>query len=526
MFGRERSDEMTVTGIRGRINSRRLLLLCGAGCLVLGFLPAALVPIQQDDLVFTVLDNAWSTTAPSPVGAVEAEIRAAIGQGRTNVGSAVAVGLARYASWQVPSLLHISVSSFEPWLSLLWLLAGVLAASQFASVAWAPIADRFISARIRFPLAFFVVAATFAIVIQIHSRWSNDPVVSYGERGFGSAVIGFLYLSVLFAAMRLPLSMKRQTAVLAAGLMTVFWYEMLWALPVIATGVLFSAGLSAGRDGSPRRHLFRIWTLGAAVPVATLAAASLLVRASGPAANYQGTQIELGAAGVKATMLGFAGTLPGAAWPLSIHQAGFAPDLRSLATVTGMVVLIAIAIGVIAGMWQTSTPASSVLSRAREPVWWLPVLAVGLFWLSSVGIIAFSEKYIAENRTLGTVYAFYVPATLALATIAYASMLLFWGRRLRRPVIVAAAAAAVVFVMIQSGINWRLYDLQVVDMASTTRIWKLVADQDASERERCSAGREFRDATFPFYAYPADQMLRGLDVLVERSTGAPWCSRD
>jgi hypothetical protein len=497
-----------------------LLLVC-AGLLILfvGALPVLLVPIQQDDLVFMFADNASS---PSYLGVLDGKFDQLISLGRTNFLSAIGAGTHHYLIWHVGTATGLSLQAVERILFLVWLTTAVLAGAYFATAAFGHRLGQ--TPRERFATAFFVIAAVVGTTLQARARWSNDPAVSYPAWGFGSATVAFVYLGALVQAISAARIRLRAVAGLTcAGMVAVFWYEMNWVLlPVAALMVVWAWRAAPIQDN--RGHFLTL-VAGVGIPTLTLVGvrAYLLAHAT---ETYSGTQPHLGSDSVVALGRGVFGSLPASAWPLTAvasHQAGtlslgWRPVVAALLLVTLVVFSLRALVSrlVEAGV---AAEAGSPPSFSQ----WLPVTAVLLYWIGTICAFALTVKYARELYRLGTVYAFYAPATIVLGVLVVALVPWLCDRLRHQRWAWPLGAGLVAFVVIQTTLSWSLLDTQRVDMATATRLVDVADNPDANRAERCRAIDDFTDSRFPFYGYPAESMRANLDLLEGRRSGQNWC---
>ena len=262
-------------------------LCAGLVVLFVGALPILLVPLQHDDLVFLLADNAGSS---SYADIMESKFQQLIDLGRTNFLSSIGAGTHHYVIWHVGTNTGLSLQAVERTLFMFWLTSAVLAGTYFATSAFG---HRLAGPpRLRFATAFLVVASVVGLTLQSHSRWSNDPAVSYPAWGFGSAAIAFLYLGALVHAISAARIRLRDVAGLTiAGLVAVFWYEMNWVLLPVATLMLLWVISQAPRN-ERRAHLVTL-VAGVGIPALALVVvrAYLLAHAT---QSYSGTQPHFG----------------------------------------------------------------------------------------------------------------------------------------------------------------------------------------------------------------------------------------
>jgi hypothetical protein len=486
--------------------------------LFVGVLPVLLVPVQQDDLVFMLADNAASE---SYLGLIDSKFQQLLDLGRTNFLSAIGAGTHHFLIWHLGSATGLSLSTVEQILSFLWFAAATAAGAIFATAAFPRSSTA--SRAGAFSAAFFVLAAVVAGTIQPHSRWSNDPAVSYPAWGFGSATLAFLYLAALFSSLRCNrVTPQRLVGLAVLGLATVFWYEMNWVL-LGAAMVAYSVIFITARHR--RRRNLASFTALVIIPAVALITtrAYLLAHAT---SSYAGTEPHFGKDSIVAIGRGLWGSLPAAAWPLSAvatHQAGFLSlGWRPFASALALLIVVAM---VVRMAWLRPDHTSAERVADVEPSWpaWLPLVTVVLYWIGTVCVFALTAKYAQELYRLGTVYAFYAPALVVLGIMVFA-VLRRWSRRLPdRRLLVLVAAGTGGFVAVQCVLNWSLLDTQRSDMATASRLLSVADDPSATEQERCAAIRRFSASSFPFYAYPSDWMSSNLDILEQRRSGVAWC---
>jgi hypothetical protein len=490
-----------------------LFVALGLLALLIGYLPVALTPMQSDD-VFLMLK--YNADGGAFIGVIREALSTNLDQGRTDVASAVASAVHSWLTWNVSSGLGVPVQAVETVLGFVWIAVAVAAAAKFASVAWPTRATD-----PGFPMAFFVVGATVAATVQIHSRWSQDPVVSYPAQGLGTATIGFLYLTSCLLAIRQESIGRRHVArLLLLALLLVFWYEMLWPLLLLSTALaVFMPRLRERlhhRRG-PRDPLI-FWAAAVLVPVLILILVRLLVRPDG---SYEGTEFTVGPDSFRSGIVGLLGTLPLASWPLTARVTPFNLRQEPFFAAVAFAGLLALGLHVFS---RRRDGAESDVRRAMPLVqWWLPVGLVAYFWLTSIASVMFTVKYSTEVGELGEIYLYYAPAILGIGTLVYAGAL--WLRDVGVRPVVAAIGLAVVPVVVTSqfAVNWSLLSVQREELTPITRVINLASSSDSAEDERCAAAEAFRTARIPGYGYPTDQMLASVDELYARRTGAVFC---
>jgi hypothetical protein len=485
----------------------------GGACLLIGFLPIALTPLQADD-AFLMLQ--YNGDSHGVVGVVSDAIDTTLAQDRTNFGTAVASGLHSYLLWNGALALGVGPQVVDVVLGFLWVLAATAAAARFASRAW-PLG------RTGYGMgaAFFVIAACAAATAQIHSRWSQDPMVSYPMYGLGTAAVGLLYLDAcLESSTRNRIGPRSLVALLVVGLLAAFWYEMLWPLFLLAT---FMAGrawtVGRGRSTGAARTPVLFWSSAVAVPVLVLVLTRVL---SGGPGQYEGTQFTFGGTAIKSGVLGLLSTVPAAAWPLSARVTPF--NLREQPLISAFLLAGLVYFGVAITRHLARSADEIPPSAKASPVSpWLPVGMIVYFWLSCVGSVTFSAKYATEVRELGATYHYYAPGLFSFAILVYAAVALASRSDRAWRLVAVAVAVTPVLVTAQLAVNWSLLSVQEKDLSSLSRLLEIGAGEQTAIRQRCEAAAKFEAADIPGYGYPAEEMLASLDELYARRTGQSFC---
>jgi hypothetical protein len=497
-----------------------VLLLAGAVCLVAGLLPAALVPVQHDDMVLLFADNAISSSA---MDILDAKFTGTTDAGRTNFLSSTIDGLDNYLIWHASEALSVHPAVVERGVFFLWVFAAVGAAAYFARTATA--AGRGVAREGpgAFSTAFFVVAAFVGGTAQIHSRWSNDPVVSYPTFGFGAAAVAFLYLAAVFRLVgRRDWGVGSAAFAGLAGIIAAFWYELEWPLFGVITFVL---AIYAWRRRDLTRRTGAVWAASVLGPLLVLLAVRAFVGAQAGASPS--TQVHVGLDSVVAFGRGVLGSLPGAAWPLSAHAIVDAdealPDLRFLLALTTFALALAGALAAVARSSDGAPLLGGPPSRVLE--WRLAMAVVGLYLIAAIGLTVSTVKYSQELYRIGTVYTFYGPALVGTGLLFYGLLLrLQRASSMRRSTVAFGVLVVSGFLAVQGTLNWGLLDTQRRDMATAHRLVGLSNDPGAPRVERCRAAEEFASSEFPYYGYPSALMIEDLNTTRLRDHGEAFCS--
>jgi hypothetical protein len=362
-----------------------------------------------------------------------------------------------------------------------------------------------------------------AVTLQIHTPYANDPVVSFGPAGWGSAAIGFWTIALALRAVAPGVTGRR--SLVAASVMAVvcvWFYEMLLsAVVATALALVLTVVTAADRSAVRRRCLI---LLGTAVALPALLFVLGRVLAT-PAHDtyYAGTTVALGPEALGTWWTGMLGALPGAGWPFLTEQTGpgvLSPDALLIGG------LLCLLVGVIGCAWARSTAGddgtvtdSDVLAR-RSPVPGL-LAVVFAFWATSTAAHSIAAKYISELQNVGQVYLFYAVGVVAVATLV-AIGLTSLRRRARAVLVVALVPFVGAFVLAQVSVNLVLADYTKGMVPHNGPLVELSADPAAPESERCEVLQKWLDQGFaPAYA---NWIRSHLQKNYRNMYGEPFCS--
>ena len=148
----------------------------------------------------------------------------------------------------------------------------------------------------------------------------------------------------------------------------------------------------------------------------------------------------------------------------------------------------------------------------------LAVLTYGAF---AIALPSITIKIQDDMKELGYVYTFYAIGSccvaLAIAVAGRALLRLERGDSLR----FLGFSVALIFVVVQSTINWRLSDRLNADLVNNHRLLDTF-DGDVPEIKRCAAFEAWSVAPWPDYY--RDGMRDGLQETYERYFDEPFCT--
>lgn len=483
----------------------------GATALALGYLPAAQVPIIADDLqalqeIYAVSDGSlWNALAYGLSEGQEA--------GHFNpIGQAVG-GAYHFTVYAVSAAAGISAQYADvlAYLVLIWLtVAGA------TSLLVQGLRRRGSGGPDFWPLSALVATIT-AVTVQVHAPFSNDPVVSYGPAGWGSAALGFWTIALALRATSTGATDRRSLAGCSLLAVTCVWYYEMLVAAVVATAVgLVLTAVRTG-DGVVRRRCTLLLGTAVALPAVLFLLGRHLAASS--ERSYGGTTVDLGASALHTWAAGMAGALPGGGWPYLITMAG-APVVRSTSLLVG-IALCGLA-GAVGAAWARSNARSAPALPATGERGPLPVVVavVVTYWALATATHSVTDKYIAEIRYPGQVYLFYAVGVVAVALL-LALALPALLRRAPRVLVIALLPLAGLFVLVQVTVN-----LQVADVARTVLphngpLVALSTDGDATPGTRCAALEAWLSQGWPEYYRTA--VSEHLQENYERTFGEPFC---
>jgi hypothetical protein len=495
----------------------------GAAVLSVGYLPATEVPIIADDLM--ALNETYAVSNGSLWRAISFGVTEGTEAGHFNpIGQALGATY-HYAAWAVSASLGVDPQYFDV-LAYLALIA--LAVAGAASVVvWG--LSRSTRLQPRFWPLFALICAVTAATMQIHSLGSNDPVVSFGPAGWGSAAIGFWTIAMALRATSPGVTGRGW--MVGASLMAiscVWYYEMLVsAVAATAVALVLTATLAVDRATVRRRCQVLLGTAVALPMVVFVVGRTLAV--PGGDTSYGGTTVALGTDALETWWTGMVGALPGAGWNFLTEITG-PPVLRFDVMLLGG--LLCLIVGGIGYAWARSagrtdaplagvgTPADDAAPAGRSPVAAL-VAVVVTFWALATAAHSVAVKYIQEIQDFGQVYLFYAVGVVAFATLV-AVALVALRPRARGVVLLALVPVVGGFVLAQFSVN--------VAVAETTRrmvphngpLVALSTDADAPESQRCEVlGQWLAQGFAPHYA---SAISVDLQENYERKFGEPFCS--
>lgn len=356
---------------------------------------------------------------------------------------------------------------------LIWLT--VLAAS-FALCR----AARFVHDENRLPLwpVFASLAGVFAVTMHLH-RWSNDPTTTITEIGYGVAALAFLLIGVAFVVAR-P-DVRTAPAVLGVGALSLvgaMFYETFTTAIAGVALVYCWMWWQARRTGKSALKPLLLLAVGVVLPAVVFVAGRAYTSGL-DAPAYSGTQIALRPEGLRPFVLLWLSALPGTGWPFS-NRVTDGTQLLPVAFVAAGAI-VALLLVLVWALRRDGWPRLRLTGRT-----WLVVAVVGVHWVLSLAMTAFTEKYIAETDQLGETYLLYATGVLLTAglVVAVASAL---PRRWLPRLLTVALPFVGMFTLTQQAMNWNVATHQSHEFAPYRAMTAATVSETGTNEQRCAA---------------------------------------
>lgn len=490
----------------------------GVVVLAVGYVPAGRVPVIADD--FQALQEVHAVSNGSLWEAVVFGIQQGRAGGHFNPLGQVIGSAYHFAAYDVSAALGISPQYFDVFAYIALILLTV-AGATYAAV-WGLSRTR--GGRPAYWPLFALICAITAATLQIHAFWSNDPVVSYGPAGWGSAALGFWTIAWALRAVAPDAAGKRAIVVcslLALG--CVLYYEMLVAaVAAVAVVAVLTATLAADRMAVRKRCLLVVGT-GVLLPAVVFVAGRRLGLPSDTVSGYTGTTISFGTDALETWWYGMVGALPGGGWNFIAEVAG-APVLRgpSLLLAGALCVLL----GVIGFGWARQSarePLEAGTDRSastRSAL--ILVAALVTFWVAATAAHSVTLKSIEEIRHPGQVYLFYAVGVVVVAVL-IALLLTVLVRRARTAALVALTPLVGLFVLVQVALNMAVADAVHRNYPQNAPLVALSTDGNASADVRCAVLAAW--VAEPWPEYYIESVVENLQENYELEFGRPFCDQ-
>jgi hypothetical protein len=521
----EQDPAPSPAGPYGATGERRLRAWAGrlgwvtAGALALGvgYLPASQVPIIADDL--SALQEVYALSNGNLWRAIVFGVTEGTAAGHFNpIGQALGATY-HFTAYAASAALGVNPQYFDVLTYLVMIALTVAGAASV--VVWG--LSRSARLQPRFWPLFALICAVTAATLQIHTPYANDPVVSFGPAGWGSAAIGFWTIALALRATSPGVTGRRW--LIATSLMAtscVWYYEMLVsAVAATALALVLTATLAADRSAVRRRCLVLLGTA-VALPAALFVLGRVLA-APPSESSYAGTTVALGSDALGTWWTGMLGAVPGAGWSFLTAETGPAPLTSGALTIGALLCLL---VGAIGFAWSRSpardgdaTPRADLRAR-RSPVSGL-VAVVFTFWALATAAHSVAVKYIRELQNVGQVYLFYAVGVVAVATLV-AIALTALRPRARSAALLALVPVAGAFVLAQVSVNVVIAERTRAMVPYNGPLMALSTDPDAPESERCEVLEKWMDQGFaPGYVA---RIRIDIQENYERKFGERFCS--
>jgi hypothetical protein len=509
----ELSDRGAVRPRRGR---RAGWGVAGAAAVAVGYVPAARVPIIADD--FQALQETFAVSDGNLWRAISFGVEAGQLGGHFNpVGQALGAAYHFTAYW-ASAVLGLSPQYFDVLAYLALILLTVAGATS--AVVWG--ASRSSLGRPAFWPLFALICGITAATLQIHAPWSNDPVVSYGPAGWGSAAIGFWTIALALRATA-PGARGKGSIIACSALAIgcVWYYEMLVsAVAATALALVLIATVAADRATARRRCLVLLVTA-VLLPAVLFVLGRRFALPSG-SGSYGGTTVTVGPAALETWLYGMVGALPGGGWNFLAEMSG--PPLVRVSTLILAGALCLLLVGTGVTWWRAQAqPAvvSAVGASAARRSTIILVAPLLVFWALATASHSVTLKYIEEIRSPGQVYLFYAVGVVAVAAL-IAVLLTHLVRRMPTPVLAGLLPLAGIFVLVQVASNMSVADSVLRQYDQNGPLVALSTDGDADLDVRCAVLEAWSVRPWPEYYRTA--VTEDVQENYERMFGEPFCS--
>ena len=356
-----------------------------------------------------------------------------------------------------------------------------------------------------------------ALTLQIHIPWSNDPVASYPLAGFGTALVGLLFLLLAFETSRRPISFLTLTTGVV-GALAVLYYEFN-AFAILGSAIYFVYAYF-GAPPDLRRFKRDVLRLAISVGPAALTTIYFYFNNRAASANYSGTAVTLDGRFATTFRNGIIGSLPGSGW-------GIADDWLATDSRLHIRAFQYLAIGLIlcAG---TLFVGRSGISKARvgQRVNWRTAsfltMPVVVYWLGATFTQTATKKVQDEAARIGQVYNFYAIGAVAVALVVSVVIFAVDWRKLKIWTPVVACMVFLALGAYQYHINWNV-TLKFNQIMTPTRELLVAFAEQPPMTERCLKLDQWKAMGWPEY-YWLDLEL-GMNLMYRVSHQQEFCQR-
>lgn len=499
--------------------------LAGSAALAVGYIPAARVPIIADD--FQALQETYAITDGSLWEALTFGFSAGQLGGHANPVGQVLGAVYHFLAYRLSAAVGISPHYYDV-LAALGLMALAIAGAA-STLVWG--LRRLPALRVSFWPVFALLAAVMAVTLQLHVPWSDDPVVSYGPAGWGSAALGFWTIAWTLRATA-P-DARGWGSILTCSTLAVacvWYYEMLvGAIAAVAAALVLTAVTAIDREQVRRRCLVLMGTA-VVLPAVLFVLGRLLVAVPAEESGYTGTTVVLSTAALGSLGRGMAGALPGGGWGYLTETAGSLPLSWDALHIAGALLVV---VGGIGFAWVRSTrdgsaqldevpPAPAEPLPAWRSPWIVLVGTLVAFWAGATATHAVTIHHGAKMARPGLVYLSYAVGVICVAALIVMALLALRHRRWARLLALALPLTGA-FVLMQVTLNMTLADITQAQYPTNARMVAQSVDGDLPEDVRCGTLQAWVDQYWPEYYRVA--VTDGVQENYERMFGEPFCAR-
>ena len=357
-----------------------------------------------------------------------------------------------------------------------------------------------------------ILMLTFGLMLQIHVPWSNDPVASYPLAGYGTLIVGLVYLSLGDRVHKTQFSAASVGTLTLFSLFAVTYYEAN-VLMVFSVGFLLFQSSLDNTAGENRRRKLTLSTFATAIPLMFTA---FLYGVSQPqTANYTGTQVSPSFQMVEHTFKGLLSSLPTASWGLA--REWLASPMNYSWSVTRFLVLLCVLLAVI-GILSRPRRTSEETVRRNVKRGWVLLASLLMYWGGTTLLQSSTVKVRDEALRVGQVYTYYAIGSVCVAILIAAGIILLQNN-FRRIALVSFALLICVGA-IQYVINTNVTMKFNERTAPVGNLLNVYADGRSAE-DRCVALEWWKSMGWPEYYWVGTEV--GMNATYKKYKGVAFC---
>jgi len=362
-----------------------------------------------------------------------------------------------------------------------------------------------------------IALAALALPLQIHIPWSNDPTASYPMAGYGTALLGVLYLLLCHKALQAG-RLRGLAFVGLLGALAVLYYEFN-SFAILASLVFFlNRAWTARHQVRMVVHEFGRYAI--CVGPAAVTTLYFYFRNRSASANYSGTALRLSDPFIEKFRNGIISSAPGSSWPLAHDWLGHTTRLtaRSLQFFFVGLVAVGLLIRVARERPQIEAPTQSLKWRRLLIAASAPVV----YWLGATFTQTATQKVQDESQRIGQVYNYYAVGSVAVALILTLILLGLTNGQTQRSIRAGVAVLCIVVGGYQYATNWNVLLRFNEAMKPSADLLAAFADKP-DMATRCAQLDRWKTMGWPEY-YWLDLEL-GMNMMYQLNHQEEFCRR-